>query len=113
MTATSSVCQLLLSWPVALEGCAASLLFLIGGGLQAPSRPLLPGVRSLDGWGRHEVQSASQGPLPASGAMEMGGSVLRPAGVSCTPVACQASLWTCLPAARSPAGWVPVGTEQP
>ena len=54
---------LLSDWPLALAGCAASLLFLIRGRWQAPSKPLLHGVRPLYHWGYKDVQSASQVPL--------------------------------------------------
>lgn len=68
---------LLLDWPVALAGCAASLFFLIRGRLQAPSRPLLHGDRFLDNGGYKDVQSASQVPLPppSFSSLEVGGSV--------------------------------------
>ena len=77
MNVTVMPVTLLSDWPVALAGCATSLLFLIRGRLQAPSRPLLHGDRSLDHGGYKEVQSASQVPLPppSFSNLEVGGLV--------------------------------------
>lgn len=77
MIVTVMPVTLLSDWPVALAGCAASLLFLIRGRLQAPSRPLLHGDRSLDQGGYESVQSASQVSLlpPSFSNLEVGGSV--------------------------------------